>query len=356
MVAYPAVASKKVIIAGGGTGGHLFPGIALAQQFLCKPLFLCTDRPFDSQQLARYGFYFRVLPSPRLSLKPGFIVKMAKSLYESFKRIEEFQPDLVIGLGGYGSFGPLLAALLKGIPFILLEQNLLPGRVTRLFNPFARTIMCQWSSSAGYLYNRNNISITGSPLRKEIRNIARAEAKSKLGLTRDKVIAVVGGSQGAHAVNQAIIGKADYLAKSADKAAIIHLTGEKDYHDVKSAYDKNGIESFVSPFYEDMSVIYSAADIVLSRSGGIAIAEIAFFGLPMILIPFPQAADNHQFFNARDVAAKGAGVIIPQNQLGGKLEDIVKLLFDNSRLAEMSQKSMALGVYFNNLPATLKFY
>ncbi|MFA5793842.1 MAG: UDP-N-acetylglucosamine--N-acetylmuramyl-(pentapeptide) pyrophosphoryl-undecaprenol N-acetylglucosamine transferase [Candidatus Brocadiia bacterium] len=357
MVTSPAGTSRiKVIIAGGGTGGHLFPGIALAQSYPCKPLFLCTNRPFDNQQLSRYGFDFRVLPSPRLSFKPAFIIDMVKSLYESFKHFEKFRPDFIVGVGGYGSFSPLLVALLKRIPFVLLEQNSLPGRITRVFNPFAKVIMCQWSSSAGYLYNRNNISVTGSPLRKEIKKIARSEARSKLGLTREKVIAVIGGSQGARPINEVFINKAGYLGKSFGKLAIIHLTGEKDYNEAKSAYDKNGIESFVSPFYEDMSIIYSAADMVLSRSGGIAIAEMAFFGLPMVLVPFPQAADNHQFFNARDVVANGAGIIVPQNKLGEKLDDVVRIIFDQERVAEMSRKARTLGVYCGSLTDILTFH
>lgn len=315
----------KIIFAGGGTGGHLFPGIALAQTLSDKStiLFLCTNRPFDRNQLDRYKFAYQALPSPRLpSLKRpwtfiGFIINLLLALYRTNRCFSGLKPDIVIGLGGYGAFSSLIIALLRGVPFVLLEQNVLPGRISRLFSPFARKVFCQWKKSERYLRNRKCLTETGSPIRKDILsyiNYNKSEARKQLGLTKEYILLVIGGSQGAEALNKAIIGNIPRLSRLSAKLGIIHLTGQNDYQGIKEAYEKSGIEHLVKPFSEDMGLIYAASDLALSRSGGIAIAEITLFGLPMILVPYPQAADNHQFFNAMEACEKGAGILIRQGE------------------------------------------
>ena len=334
----------RIIFAGGGTGGHLFPGIALAQElFLSKEigekklLFLCTNKPFDQQQLSRYKLDYQALPSPRLpALKNPlsilkFLINLIISLYYTHKYFRRFKPEVVIGLGGYGSFSPLTIAILRGIPFALLEQNVLPGKITRFFSPFARYVFCQWDKSAKYLRNRKIIRSTGSPIRKEILLSAtdssydnKANARKQLDLTKEYILLVIGGSQGAEAINKTMIDNIDALKKVSDRLGIIHLTGEREHQRVKDTYKKTGIEAVVKPFSEEMNIIYSASDFALSRAGGIAIAEMAMFGLPMILVPYPNAADNHQFFNALEVQQSGAGVIINQDNLSQKIEIVVK--------------------------------
>lgn len=331
----------KIIFAGGGTGGHLFPGIALAQEFsfasriphpASQILFLCTNRPFDKIQLDRYKFEYKTLPSPRLpSIKRPwtviiFIINLLLALYRTSMYFSGFKPDIVVGLGGYGAFSSLIIALLKGVPFALLEQNALPGRISRLFTPFARKVFCQWEKSLRYLRNRKCLVVTGSPVRQEIFsciNYNKTEARKQLGLTKEHILLVIGGSQGAEALNGAVIDNIEHFGEFSANLGIIHLTGEKDYQRIKEAYEKSGVEHLVKPFSDDMGVIYAASDLALSRSGGIAIAEMCLFGLPMLLVPYPQAADNHQFFNALDVHQNGGGILIRQDGLAKKMAHIM---------------------------------
>jgi UDP-N-acetylglucosamine--N-acetylmuramyl-(pentapeptide) pyrophosphoryl-undecaprenol N-acetylglucosamine transferase len=324
----------KIVFAGGGTGGHLFPGIALAQ-YAIRPairrdfaavqqseiLFLCTNRLFDKAQLDRYKFDYKALPSPRLpSMKRPwtviiFIINLLLALYMTNRYFSGFKPDVVVGLGGYGAFSSLLIALSRGVPFVLLEQNVLPGRISRLFTPFAGKVFCQWKKSLRYLRNRKCLVPSGSPVRQEVLEYLswdKKQARAKLGLTRERILLVIGGSQGAEALNRAVIDNMERLKELSSNLGIIHLTGERDYQWIKDAYAKSGLDHLVKPFSDDMGIIYAASDLALSRAGGIAIAEMALFGLPMLLVPYPQAADNHQFFNALDVYQNGGGILIRQ--------------------------------------------
>ena len=324
----------KIIFAGGGTGGHLFPGIALAQTFSDKStvLFLCTNRLFDKTQLDRYKFDYNALPSPRLpSIKKpwtvfSFIVNFLLALRRTNRCFSGFKPDVVIGLGGYGAFSSLIIALARGVPFVLLEQNVLPGRISRLFSPFARKVFCQWGESQRYLRNRGCLTESGSPIRREILsyvNYNKSDARKQLGLTKEYILLVIGGSQGAEALNRAMADNMESFKKLSDKFGVIHLAGPNDYQRIQGVYEKSGIEHLVKPFSDDMGLIYAASDLALSRAGGIAIAEMTLFGLPMLLVPYPQAADNHQFFNAMDICQKGAGILISQGELAGKMSYIL---------------------------------
>ncbi|MBI4835306.1 MAG: undecaprenyldiphospho-muramoylpentapeptide beta-N-acetylglucosaminyltransferase [Planctomycetes bacterium] len=346
----------KIVIAGGGTGGHLFPGIALAQSLSRKDkqlttknetLFLCTDRPFDAKQLARYQFDYKIVSSPRLSASPLFIFKLIKSVNTAYRIMSRFNPDCVIGLGGYGSFSTLLVAKMRGIPIILLEQNVLPGKVTRRFSAWARYVACQWKGSARHLANPLRARLTGSPVRDEIKRIARRDAASKLGINPSrKTLAIIGGSQGAEAINRFILDNIDLVKSYKDRIALIHLCGEKDYPALKEAYSKcDGLSYHLSPFTEDMSTVYSAADLVLARSGGITIAELTALGLPAVLVPFPYAAENHQYYNALGMTNQNASILIEQKDLSpDKLKHIIeKVLLDEPTLSKMAEASKTLG-------------
>jgi UDP-N-acetylglucosamine--N-acetylmuramyl-(pentapeptide) pyrophosphoryl-undecaprenol N-acetylglucosamine transferase len=324
-------------------------------------LFLCTDRPFDAKQLARYRFDYKIVSSPRLSLSPLFIFKLIKSINTACRVISKFNPDYVIGLGGYGSFSTLLVAKMRGIPIVLLEQNVLPGKVTRRFSAWARYVACQWKGSARHLANPLRARLTGSPVREEIKRLPRNEIfPSPFPLPQGervrervipidpskKVLAIIGGSQGAEAINRFILDNIELVKSYKDRIALIHLCGEKDYPALKEAYGKvEGLSYHLSPFTDDMSTVYSAADLVLARSGGITIAELTALGLPAVLVPFPYAAENHQYYNALEVARGGAGLVIEQKDLSSdKLKHIIeKVLLDEPTLSKMAEKSKALG-------------
>ncbi|MBI5779116.1 MAG: UDP-N-acetylglucosamine--N-acetylmuramyl-(pentapeptide) pyrophosphoryl-undecaprenol N-acetylglucosamine transferase [Planctomycetes bacterium] len=360
----------KIIFAGGGTGGHLFPGIALAQALSSKSsiLFLCTNRPFDKAQLDRYKFAYQALSSPRLpSIKRpwtviSFIINVWAALYRTNRCFSGFKPDIVVGLGGYGAFSSLIIALLRGVPFVLLEQNVLPGRISRLFSPFARQVFCQREKSLRHLRNRKSLMATGSPIRQEILshvNRGKADARKQLGLTREHIMLVIGGSQGAEALNRAVVDNMEHLKRLSDRLGIVHLTGQRDYQRIKEAYGKSGIEHLVKPFSDDMGLIYAASDLAFSRSGGIAISEMTLFGLSMFLVPYPQAADNHQFFNAMDVYQKGAGILVSQNELTRKMAYILSDIERNgfrtlggiSLKAKMMARPGAAEEIIDSLPA-----
>lgn len=348
--------AMRIILAGGGTGGHLFPGVALAQELCSKSeiLFLCTNKPFDRQHLNRYHLDYKIIPSPKLpSFKiPLSIIKfpinLITSLYYTNKYFNEFKPSTVIGLGGYGAFSSLVIAMLRRIPFVLLEQNILPGKITRFFNPFARYVFCQWDESVKYLRNRKSIKTTGSPIRKEILLSInglinnKSNVRKQLGLTKEYILLIIGGSQGAEALNKGIIDNIDMLKKLSDRLGIIHLTGEKDYQMIKDTYQNAGIEAVVKTFADEMSIIYAASDFALSRAGGIAITEMAIFGLPMILVPYPHAADNHQFFNASEVHKSGAGFVINQNHLSKQIGTMIND-FINTGTKTLSQNAKSLA-------------
>lgn len=310
----------------------MFPGIALARQLPGPVLFLCTSRSFDKEQLERHQLDFRALPAPRLpSLKRPwtfftFGVNLLRSLFRSYQAFLEFKPDLVVGLGGYGAFSPLIIALLRGVPLVLLEQNVRPGRISRLFAPFAAKIFCQWPESFSHFRSRRSLLFSGSPVRSEVLSCAgygKARARQELGLSKKYIILVIGGSQGAGALNQAALNNMERLAKIAEQTGVIHLTGPGDYREIKEAYERAGLEHLVMPFSDKMGPVYAASDLAFSRAGGMAIAEMMLFGLPVFLAPYPQAADNHQFFNALAVCRKGAGVLIRQEFLDAKMAEVI---------------------------------
>ncbi|MEK7449803.1 MAG: undecaprenyldiphospho-muramoylpentapeptide beta-N-acetylglucosaminyltransferase [Planctomycetota bacterium] len=341
----------KIILAGGGTGGHLFPGIALAQEIRSRPvdseiLFLCTNREFDLNQLGHYNFTYYPLPSPRLSFSPLFPVRLGKSLWLSLKYFKRFQPELVIGLGGYGSVAPLVAAYLKGIPIVLMEQNFLPGKITRYFSGAAREIYVQWPGSEKYFKEPSKVIVTGSPIRSFIKRLDRATTCREFNLSPGKkILLVLGGSQGAHALNQFMVNHLEYLNNFPDNLAIIHLTGQADYEMVRQSYGDTRIEHCVFSFCERMEEVYSVADLVLSRAGALAMAEMAYLRLPSVLVPYPSAADNHQFLNAQEVQKKDAGLLIEQKNLSADTMKYIveKVLFNDGLLQKMAESARLLA-------------
>lgn len=262
-----------MLFAGGGTGGHLYPGIALAQSLEIRLLFLCTERAFDRTALEANGLPYRILPSPRLSA--SFPLKFGRACAIAVRTLLEFRPDVVVGLGGYGSVPPIAAAICLRIPFVLMEQNMLPGKANRALASLAARVFVQWEGTR--LPGR--IVQAGSPLRPSLRRIERGEACRRLGLDPARpVVLVLGGSQGADALN----------ALDLD-IQTLRITGR----------GRMARGTVVLEYLNEMEVAYSAADLAISRAGALAIAELAYFGIPTVLVPYPHAADDHQRANAR---------------------------------------------------------
>jgi UDP-N-acetylglucosamine--N-acetylmuramyl-(pentapeptide) pyrophosphoryl-undecaprenol N-acetylglucosamine transferase len=315
-----------ILIAGGGTGGHLFPGIAMARAFLARNpenriLFVGTDRPFETSILAAEGFDHRAIPAAGIKglglfKKIKALFKLPGALWCSASIIRQFQPDLVIGVGGYSSGPVALAARLMGRIVVVQEQNILPGVTNRMISRFARRIHVSFGESLLFFPHSRPL-LTGNPVRQIILDARERRKTRQAGGDRFTVM-VAGGSQGAHSVNLALIEALPHLDKN-DGWQFIHQTGANDEAMVREAYEAEGITARVQAFFTDMDAQYEAADLIVCRAGATSIAEITAMGLPSILIPFPYAADDHQVKNAVSLVNRGAADMITEDVLTGNM-------------------------------------
>mgnify|MGYP001025444529 CR=1 FL=1 len=318
----------RIVIAGGGTGGHLFPGIALAQEFTArnpnnKLLFVGTGKPFETTALLKAGFAHKRITSEGIKGRGIWnqtksILKIPKGIVESVMILKQFRPDLVLGVGGY-SAGPLVAgAWLLGIKIVLHEQNILPGITNRILSRLAHRIYVSFDDiPTGF--NPKKVLYTGNPVRKEILQSAtdqKAQGIDDATQQRQFAILILGGSQGAHSINMAVLDAIDKI-KDKDKFFFIHQTGTNDETRVKTAYELYGVSFRVQAFFNDMARQYQNADLVICRAGATTVAEIKAVGKGAIFIPFPFAADNHQALNARSLENAGAAEMILEKDLNG---------------------------------------
>lgn len=262
---------------------------------------------------------------------------MARALRRAAARIREFRPDVVVGVGGYGTVPPVLAARALGVPYVLLEQNVRPGKANRFLAPGARRIYVQWAEAkAGFPGCGPRVRVTGSPLRRGLRRGDRAEARRRFGLEEDRpTVAVVGGSQGAEALNRGILAGLD---GTIERLQILHVTGPGRAEPIRAAYRQRGARAAVIEFVTDMDRLYSAADLVVSRAGALAIAEMAALEVPAVLVPIARSAGDHQRENARAAARTGGAIYLEEEEcLRGGLAPILRRLvsgeplFDNMR-------------------------
>lgn len=312
----------NIVVAGGGTGGHLFPGIAAAEGIQgsrrdIRVAFICTQREFDRIEMRKRGLSFVALPSPSGAISPRsvgrFSLRLCESVLRALSFYRRFRPAGVLCVGGYGSFPPAVAASLMGIPYAVMEQNAVPGKTNRLLARNAAALFSQWAEAKSYFRQRGvRFFHTGSPLRMGMKKIDRREAKRMLGFDPSSpLLVVIGGSQGAESLNAMVLGDLDEL-RGTKGLQILHLTGQRDEARMREAYERGRIRAKAMGFCDTMDVAYSAADVVLSRAGALAIAEIAFFGVPPLLVPYPHAADNHQSANASVLAREGAALTIEE--------------------------------------------
>jgi UDP-N-acetylglucosamine--N-acetylmuramyl-(pentapeptide) pyrophosphoryl-undecaprenol N-acetylglucosamine transferase len=340
----------RVLIVGGGTGGHLFPAIALAESFIKRfrenrVQFVVTQRALDSQILSGRGFSFQPLKVEGIKGK-GMAGKI-RSLFQlplSFVRalniIGEFRPDLVLGVGGYVSGPVVLAARWKGLPCAIQEQNSIPGITNRLLGKVVNRVFCAFKESESY-FSKRKVRITGNPIRKELAKVSQRRVPSSGPLT----LLILGGSQGAHRINQAFLDALDGLAPFKNDLSIIHQTGEKDEKEVALAYGEKGFTCLVMAFISDMVWAYQQADMVIGRAGAMTLSEITALGKPSLLIPLPFAANNHQEHNARALVQAGAAEMILERDLGPDFlaNRISNWLTDREQLSQMGKKAGSLG-------------
>ena len=318
----------RLIIAGGGTGGHLFPGIAIAQEFMQRNaenrvLFIGTGKPFEKQALSKMGYCHHKITvegfKGRGILKQlHALFKIPQGLFQSVGIINRFKPHLILGVGGYAAGPVILGGWLLGIKGALHEQNLLPGITNRLLAPVARRIYISFQDTRSK-FNLQKVRYTGNPIRKEILKRAdRTQAKAGYDSDHRFTVLIIGGSQGAHRINETMIEALRHI-KNPDNFLFIHQTGSADEQLVKDAYHDFGPAYAAKPFFDDIDHQYQKADLIIGRAGATTVAETTALGKGVIFIPYPFAADNHQVLNALALAEKGAAEMIHQAELNGQL-------------------------------------
>jgi UDP-N-acetylglucosamine--N-acetylmuramyl-(pentapeptide) pyrophosphoryl-undecaprenol N-acetylglucosamine transferase len=334
----------RVLIAGGGTGGHLYPGIAVARELRRRHpdaivTFAGTARGIESRVVPREGFELDVLRSAGVNRTSP--VAMARGLMliplgfvDAWRILSRRSPQLVIGVGGYSSGPVVLAAALRRIRTMVLEQNAVPGMTNRLLARFVDAAAVTFASTATYFGRRG--LVTGNPVRPEFLSI-RTEPDPDPGSRAARVL-IFGGSQGSHAINMAMVEAAPRLAAGSGRMAITHQTGERDLELVRDGYRRAGLEARVEPFLFNMDREMSEADLVVCRAGATTIAELTAAGRPAVFIPLPTAADDHQRRNAEVLVAAGAAEMIEQKDLTGTAlaDRIGALVADEARRASMA--------------------
>ncbi len=342
----------KIVIAGGGTGGHLFPGVAAAEAFLdanpsSRVLFVSAGNPFEKRVLSEKGFALESVPAggvKGLGIRRQMTAaaKIPLGVAASLKILSGFRPDVILGVGSYASAPVVLAGRIMGIPVALHEQNSLPGVANRLLAPLASAVFVSFETGVKRLKARH-IRVTGNPVRKEIRALAPQPPKRPSETDRFTVL-IVGGSQGARALNQAVTDALPVL-RGRDRFHFIHQTGADDPAGVAVAYKKEGTSCETAAFFSDMAALYASADLVVCRAGATTVAELAVAGKPALFIPFPHAADDHQVWNARFLAEAGAADMILQKDLSGPVlaERIMRHASRPDALARMASRSRRLG-------------
>jgi len=352
-VGSPKPIAIRIVVAGGGTGGHLFPGIAIAQEVMLRNpdnqvLFIGTDKPFEAEAAARAGFAHRSVSTEGIKgrglwrgLRAG--VRIPVGLLQAMGTLHGFKPDLVLGVGGYSSGPVVLGAWMLGIRTALHEQNVLPGITNRMLSYVADKIYVSFTETADRLGPKKSL-LTGNPVRREFIEGVQHPDRSPTTGTGPFTILVIGGSQGAHAINRAIIEGLPQL-RDPQQLRFIHQTGPLDEGPVRAAYDAAGVSGNVEPFFHDMARLYREADLVVCRAGATTVAEVTALGKAILFIPFPHAADDHQRLNASALVDQGAADMILEPELTGDLlAQRIQYYADHpDALSTMGRKAAAFG-------------
>lgn len=351
----------RVLITGGGTGGHIYPALAIVRGIREKYpgaeiLYVGTTGGMEADIVPKEGYAFETVTVEGLPRKitPRTLItfgKLLKGIGQAFAVIKKFSPDVVIGTGGYVCGPVVLAAALRKVPTLIHEQNAYPGITNKLLARLVSRIMVTFPESIKYFPKTAPITVTGLPVRPVILTAEREAGIKSLGLTGDKLtLLIFGGSRGAQRINRAMVEAAKDFALR-QEIQILHITGALGYEEtlaeLKAAgisLDKSG-NIIVKPYLYNMEEALAAADLVICRAGAATLAEITVLGLPAILIPYPFAAENHQEYNARALADQGAALLIKDSELTGPglVQAVTKLLQEKAALDKMADASKALG-------------
>ncbi len=351
----------RLIFTGGGTGGHIYPALALARYTMKENpgtdiLFVGADGGMEEKIVPASGFCLKTLPVKGLSRRLN--LQLFKALYKAGKSralagriIDEFKPDYVVGTGGYAAAPSILAALLKRKKVIIHEQNVIPGITNRFVAPYVYKVCLSFEASAKYFLKRSNLCVTGNPRASEIGRINKKTARKILDMDQNlPFLLAVGGSRGAAKLNESMI---EFLLRASEdkNIQVLYVTGERYYEEITARLKGNNVfrlygkRLLVRSYQQEMPLALSAADLVITRAGATTLAEITALGVPALIIPSPNVVHNHQFINARELSGQGAAIVIEEEKLNGKVlrEEINALLQDSSRLALMKERSKRLG-------------
>ncbi len=344
----------RIVIAGGGTGGHLYPGIAVAREWLSRQpeaqiSFAGTARGIEARVVPREGFALDLIRSG--GLKGKSLVDRVRgasllplSVADAWRIVSARRPHVVIGVGGYSSGPVVLVAALRGVPTMLLEQNAVPGLTNRLLARFVRAAGVSFESTKEFFGSKAFVS--GNPVRPEF--VAAVGPSQESGVDEHAAITrvlVFGGSQGAHAINVAMVAAAAELAAGGAAVHLTHQTGERDLEMVRAGYREAGIQADVEPFLYDMGRQIGRADLIICRAGATTLAEITAAGKAAVLVPLPTATDDHQRRNAEALADAGAAEVLLQSGLTGHTlaERIQALVADPERRAHIATAARSLA-------------
>ncbi len=347
----------RVLICGGGTGGHIYPGLALARYLLDQDknsqiLFVGTNRGLETRVIPRAGFNLEVLPvraftKSTLQDKTTTVLDLFRSIKQARDIIKNFKPQVVVGTGGYAAAPVCVASILQRLPVILHEQNAIPGRTNRLLGSKVRRICVSFSDTQKY-FPRERTIFTGNPRASEVAHISKEEGKKRLKELDPqlKTMLVFGGSQGAKRLNQVMV---EFIRKKTIPLGyqILYITGELYYDEIISELKETDTNRLIiKPYLDDMPAAMAASDIAITRAGATAIAELTAIGLPAILVPSPNVAHNHQYYNALMLENNGAAKIIEEKDFTQAYlsEQLEKILGDPGLMEKMALQSKNLGM------------
>ena len=350
---------KRFFFAGGGTGGHIYPAVAVAEK-ICKiePAatihFFCSARSIDAQILKQTGFEYTVLPAEGFSVRLSKLIGFCSSLLKSYKIAGEVIADgksaVVTGLGGFVAGPVCLAAHRRKVPIALLNVDIVPGRANRLIGHWADKIFVQFEETLPYFADRKaEISAVGCPLRSGFLNPDADKAKSELGLDKNKkTLLITGASSGSENINDTVCSLLEKLGVFADDWQIVHLTGSGNYEKVRQNYTEAQIGHKVLSYFDDMPSLLAAADLVIGRSGAVSVAEYAAASVPSICMPYPYHKDRHQYLNAGKLVQAGAAIIVDdlpdeKEQQGWLWQELEELMKDEKKREEMRQACKSIA-------------
>lgn len=332
-------------MAGGGTGGHVIPALAIAHELKSKHnadvIFIGTSRGIETRLVPQAGYPLKLievgaLNRVSLATRLKTTTALPKAIFAAWKMLGEFRPDVVIGVGGYASGPAMLAAVLRRIPTLIFEPNVVPGFANRMVAPFATAAAVHFETTCSYFRHCN---VTGVPVRHNFFDISQRTAMDRPSLL------VFGGSQGSRALNRAMVDALPLIRERMPNIHIVHQTGEREYESVATAYLETRLSAEISPFIDNMAAHFAGADLIVCRSGASTVAEITAAGKPAIFVPLPTAADNHQFKNAELLARHQAAVLFEEKDLTPEkfADSIVGLLTDRAKLREMGEAARKLS-------------